>query len=1547
MSKNYFKLLLFIFLFQNTAYSIGIIEPKDSLLELKTKKKEIAKIFSNNPVSLKKSEFNALYLKKNFPVSEENDINVKKAKALFKTIDSLKTFVQNLEPTSLSSLPIGINKTIGTTSYTLGISNAKFTPEYTEFTAFVRIIIPQADENGRMKELFFGANNIKLSHKGGLVGDTNLVLLGDFPIKLAGGNSLLVLKGGMDMATGVIENKTYVTIDCSGFKELGITADIEFSRNIMEPIGADNKIILGNQRVKASFKTIVSNWNDILAEVTLPKFQSPKFKDFIFEVKNAVFDFSDIRNSSNINWPKDYQKDFLVPGNENLWKGLYVNNLTIILPENFKKKSSTERITFIAKDLLVDNVGVSGNFSGTNIISLDEGDASGWQFSLDSFNIGLRASSVVSAGFGGKVILPISGGTSQCAGTTNELGYTAIINPIDNEYTLKASISNNLCFQLFKAKATILPNSYFEFKVADGKFLPKAVLNGNIDISGSNSQDPADTKKTVDFKGIEFQEFTLQTVSPYISAKYFGYKGEVKVANFPVTISDIGLTTTNTTASLGFNIAINLANEKFNGETRLEIIGKFPEEAGIRKWKFDRLRFSEITLGADIGGAKFQGSITLMDNDPEFGDGFGGSLKAEFKGGITVQAEAKFGKVNDFRYWFVDAMVDNLQIKLGPVFQIKGFGGGAYSHMRKDNNGPPNTASGLRYVPDIGSGLGIKAVLNFANATAPKAFWGSAGFEIAFNTSGGLNRISIYGEGHVMQNFGLDIPGGGLVSKLQAVTRMESAIPKITLDNLKVSNLIEAAKAAYPAAEKVEGQLGMNAYAAIEYDFTKSTLHGTFDLYVDLVGGLFKGIGEKNKAGWADLYFGPDDWHVLVGTPEKRIGLKMGIGPINIQSSSYFMIGKNLPASPPPPTRVSDILGVSAESLNYMRDENQLKSGTGFAFGADFAFSTGKMTFLIFYAEFNAGLGFDIMIKDYGNAQCQGSGPLGIDGWYANGQAYAYLQGDLGLEVRLFRKNRRLSIISAGAAVILQAKLPNPIWIKGILGGYYSLLGGLVKGNFKFEMEFGSKCKLINANPLGGIKVIANITPTNNASKVDVFTTPQVSFNLAVGKQFDLDTDDEGGGIKTYRIKMEELTVKDEAGLPVVGNVTWNTDLNLASFNSFDIFPPKTKLKIKATVSFQEWINGSWATAFDDSGAVATETEERIFTTGEAPDFIPEANVAYAYPVFDQKYFYKAESPTAYVSLVKGQPYLFNLTAGKTQKVSFKTGSNEVNSTLNYDASVKRVNIPLPNLQNSKGYKITLITSNPLVDANSNITETFDSQIISDSLSVDIKNNKLEATLAAGDAKLLTYNFTTSQYNTFASKMATKSSTQTLTQLIYPDVDALQSINNTSEPFDNIELLGVITSEGKPLIVPEAVMDDQYYTNYIFPLIYKNYPLEPEFTFTRDTSLLGVPPNKSIDILGWYSTYLINNSISLDLKTYLPYRYNLPISYKIDYVDLRQKIVDKYVNNPTATASLNYGYIIHGQFPLIPAGIYKVKLNYVLPGGQLGTSPVFIYDKKF
>jgi hypothetical protein len=1552
--------------------------------------------------SLSKSEFTEGFIKNSFPISQATNKDLKTAMAVFKKIDSTNNNTDSLVQKNLSMLPIGIKKTINKTQYMLGISNAKFTPEYTELTAFVRIIIPQIDSLGKQKELFFGANNIKLSHKGGLIGDTNLVLLGDFPLKICGDKALLILKGGMNMNTGAVENKTYVTIDCNGFKELGITADVQFSRSIIEPVDASNNVIGKTQRVTGSFKTTVTNWNDILIDISLPKFQLTSFKGTCFELNKAVIDLSDLRNSENVIWPDNYARDYLVAGSENLWRGLYVKSLLITLPEEFKFNSSKGRVTFQATDLLIDRMGVSGNFTGNNVLNIDQGSAGGWAFSVSNINLKFRANSLVAGGFGGAIVLPVTDKSKKCpAKSQGEIGYTAIINPIDNLYSLRAEVNNNLCFQVFKATAKIDKGSYVELKVKDGKFLPKAFLNGSLAINGNNTPTPeVDPKSTttpnrflpqqqatttpivlpkpstpeatntdttndtatkeeaekekkeeiVAFEGIKFENLQLQTVTPVFKAKYFGYKNEAendpkssKVANFPITIHEIAIIADDVSATLKIDLSVNLMKDQFNGRTKFNIVGKFAENEGIQKWKFDHLKFEEIKIDANLGGAKFKGSITIMDNDPIYGNGFKGNLAAEFSGGIAVEANAIFGKKDDFRYWYVDAMVDGLNIPAGAI-TFKGFAGGAYYRMKKEGFSSKFVASGSNYVPDTDSGLAVKAMIKFAGTATADAFWGGAGFEIAFNKSNGINRISIYGEGHVMQPF--ELPGGDkLKDALKAVAENESLLAKAALEVLKTTNLSKAAEQLYP--NNVKQSMGINAFAAIEYDFRSSTLHGSFDLYIDTPGGFITGNDpkEKNRAGWAVLHFAPNKWYIRMGTPTDRLGLKMAIGSLEVEAGGYFMLGDDIPASPPPPAIVAQILKLDVGSLDYMRSENasMLGSGKGFAFGSDFSLKTGDMSFLMFYGSFNAGLGFDIMVKDYGEAQCKGTGQIGINGWYANGQSYAYLQGQLGIKIKILKKRKNITIIEGGAAVILQAKLPNPVWIRGYLGGYYNVLGGLVKGNFRFKVEFGSECEFINSTPLDGLKTIADINPAEGSKDVNVFTVPQVGFNMPIEKSFIIE---EENGKKTYRLKLEEYSIKKE-GVPIVGTISWNDTKDLVTFNATEVLPQNSKLTLTAKISFQEIVNGSWA-AISENGQIATETEVRNFTTGTAPDYIPTTNIAFCYPVFDQKYVYQNESRQAYVVLKQGQAYLFELKPGQSQKAFYKTSDNTQTSTIRYDSSNKRVNIELPILKTSKPYSISLMTLETKKDGSNNLAENYEKQELANDVTVEIKSNKLNETIISGEGtEMLKYNFNTSQYNSFKEKMAAKKPKNTYIEIIYADVHALHAENTSTEPFDEIEIIGNSMTLNKPLITAEAVLDDSYYNSSIYSLIYKGYPLESDFKLTRNTTALGIPPTKGIELLTWYQSYLINDSNSSYLKDRLPYRYNQPYYYKTDFVDLQYKVVNKYLSSGNKDMIDKYNYIINGQFPMIKDGTYNIKLNYTLPGGQAGTSSgsIFTFNK--
>jgi hypothetical protein len=129
-------------------------------------------------------------------------------------------------------------------------------------------------------------------------------------------------------------NITYAKLECGGIKEIGLAADVLFPKNML--VALDNNYKADTtKRVKGSFSTIVTDWNDILAEFNMQPFAIKGFEKFAIAVDRAVFDFSDVKNSPSVVFPVGYEN--LIPGNEQLWRGVYVNKLQIIYPKNLKK----------------------------------------------------------------------------------------------------------------------------------------------------------------------------------------------------------------------------------------------------------------------------------------------------------------------------------------------------------------------------------------------------------------------------------------------------------------------------------------------------------------------------------------------------------------------------------------------------------------------------------------------------------------------------------------------------------------------------------------------------------------------------------------------------------------------------------------------------------------------------------------------------------------------------------------------------------------------------------------------------------------------------------------------------------------------------------------------------------------------------------------------------------------------------------------------------------------------------------------------------------
>jgi len=1510
------------------------------------------------------------------------------ASSAIEKIESADRWVDKFSNQDLVELPIGIRNTVNNIQYSIGITKAVFSPEYTTLTVFCRVDIPQKGPDGQPMQLFFGADNVKLSHQGGIMGEAKLVLLGNVDIPFSDNKWQVSLYGGFDMATGEVKDLTYVTIDCDGFKEMKISGAVEFSRNLILPIDPvsktvdeakltvtktyyNGKTVAIPNRVRGEFNFKVAGWNDILINVSLQPFvlkDKRNGKDFDgnfqFLVSNAVLDLSDLKNDPTVVFPEYYTKNALLVPNEQTWKGVFIRTFDVGLPKEFQtteSASSKERIRVGAENLIIDKYGVSGTFYADNVFPLDRGITSqekSWAYSLDHIDVTIAANTFVKANLNGQILLPISKAATEkkefstptTPSTTPKqtsragLAYNGFISM--EEQQLVVVTKDSIAFDIWKARALLLPNSSVELKLVNGKFLPKANLNGTVSFGtnkGASDDKEVEGKKTVDFKGISFENLQLQTVSPIISVRNMGYKGTVSFGNFPVSIGNINVAINGDNSRIDFDLGINLMETAVGaGATaRIGIKGKMYDDGYRQRSRYDGLDLSAISINCKFSGLTIKGSLILMEKDPVYGDGFNADIEVDVVDIVNVKAKAIFGRTT-FRYWYFDAAV-KFPPTPGVPFMITGFGGGAYYKMHRNQDIAIGdfSPSGLSYTPDEKISLGIKALVYF-HVGSETICDGEAGFEIAFNSKGGINRLAIFGKANVMAK----IPGmkkiNDLIGKVAGDLTAKTSFLGITETDLKgsfASKYIPEANKAVPGP--ISGEIGIKLAAAIEFDFQNNSLHATTDVYINTPGNFLSGIGPGGRAVWGVFHKDPKDWYMYMGTPDDRCGIKIGVAGLFLKTTSYFMAGTVLPGSPPPPPQVASILGVDARELDYMRDENSLANGGGIAFGASLDFDTGDLSFLLFYARFQAGMGFDIMLKDYQEARCSNTGKqVGINGWYANGQSYAYLQGELGIRIKLSFLKLKVPIISGGAAVLLQAKLPNPVWMRGYVAGNMNILGGLIKGKFRFKFEIGEECQFENASPLGGLKLITDVTPKQSATDVDVFAVPQAAFSMKVNEAFVIPEDT---GDVTYKVILEKFKILDGTK-EIEGILEWGSSKDKANFVSTDILPPNKELKVQVEVSFLKMVNGTFQPIKID-GKVATEAEERVFTTGGAPNHIPLNNIKYSYPVVDQKYFLEAEYPKGYIQLKRGQDYLFEDTNWQTTiKVDQDGMSNAKATTFNYNTTSNEVYYDLPNIDQEKKYNFSIVSNLKQTQSRNTPAATKTNTISNDGNDIQIKENQADAlSKAEGSIERLTYSFSTSKYKTFISKMNAINTQNYNFGVLYSDVIYLTNTISSQEAFDMVDLKGVNYSDNKPMIIAQSKLNDEYYNSDIFPYLYKDYPLNGSYTIeNRDTSELGIIPAKAIPLNAYYATSIENDVNQSWTKDNFPFKYNMPLLYKQDWIDLDNQIVNAYINGDIGVESIAKRFL-KSTFQFMRYGNYEVVMKYNLPGDKQSTEFTYRY----
>jgi len=172
------------------------------------------------------------------------------------SIDSIESTISRIEqagqlveafiPGMGTMLPIGMQRTIGNVRYTVAVSEIRHGGLGRDnATLFLRIYLP--DQPAGRNKIYFAASGIELSREGGLLGDVQLALIAPFTFSI--GNDIdVMLLGAMEYGA-IVPGSTSVTVNCYGFRELSLAAEITFSDRILKPAGG------GSGNVTTRFQT--------------------------------------------------------------------------------------------------------------------------------------------------------------------------------------------------------------------------------------------------------------------------------------------------------------------------------------------------------------------------------------------------------------------------------------------------------------------------------------------------------------------------------------------------------------------------------------------------------------------------------------------------------------------------------------------------------------------------------------------------------------------------------------------------------------------------------------------------------------------------------------------------------------------------------------------------------------------------------------------------------------------------------------------------------------------------------------------------------------------------------------------------------------------------------------------------------------------------------------------------------------------------------------------------------------------------------------------
>lgn len=1292
-------------------------------------------------------------------------------------------------------LPFGFDQDLAGNKATLGITDMMLTPT----GAKAKIVV------GAKLALFEGENTFMMAadsvcvHPQGFGGEYQIGLAEDLVLPNAAPNGFDFSFLGSSSSSDSYCN---FAMGCDGVESISLAGRIKLPRNIMLPLDNEGVVVSGDAKVQADFSFSLninqdaeqdegqqentessSNHVNWMAGLNITPFEIKGLEGWQFRVTNATLDMSDLANPAAIVFPPNYDNT------DNDFRGFHIKSASITPPRDLLLDSTSVEVS----DLIIAEH-LSCKLLVTDILDMESGQIGGWYFGIDTFSLEIASGELIDGKLTGPISMPITG-------EQDTLKYTAVISDAEGdedafEYLFNVRLDTDVSFPFLVADATISEDSYLEVGFVTGNDQPPFVnahLHGilDIDTEAAYPEDLPSLPAGISLPGLEFQ-LAFGTQEGFVEGEnYVAFASpQKKIGGFMVGLDnfDVGISASGERVGVDFDVQVSLvkgaldlsANASFsimsNFETLEEVQGITDGglsgvTSAIKKLRISGVDFDSIGVAVERGSFSFDGTIMWCDEEQDGlrNKGIRGDVNVALPiGGVNGSLTAIFGTVGEvpdvaegeeinysetyFNYWYVSGMIGlGSGVSLGGAVALYGLGGGVGHNIIQTES--PTVINGeivgdAVFTPRYNT-FRIEFTGMIGTYPDPQAFNADVTF-IAQFVNGGLDMLGIEGTGYLMTPIA------------------DRSDPSVIMD------------------------LGI-------YFYTQTPER---DWYID--GHLIVGLNIKDKLVGtmtpsvvpnqmisANFYVSRDSWFFHAGSPEydyndeiePRGSAAFILGEnARIDLKAYLMVGDNVPtALPPLPPEMEEMLSgpeeVSGTTSAASADNNLASadhgSGQGIANGAMGRLHISSLETKIYFS-LTVLLGYDINItKRSSFCSNNGNEQIGANGWYAEGQAYAGLDGLLGVRVPMMGQMRNFPLLELTAAIALQMGAPNPTYFSARARVRYRVLGGLIKGSAGMQISIGERCAIIPDDPLAGLNFIESLDPAPETESIPPYARAKVNFLLPMDQ--DIVIPNPVYDASNEFVRMDELRytpratvelIRGNGNVPVVtSGINWLDDDRHyeAIVRPTSLLDAERWYKIKVSIKAWDHQRNNWLRVENEVWSQDTTVR---FRTSEFPDDLYEL-VKYSVPLANERFYLQNQENMGSMYLTTGLPkdqifptrngvlkgavsYTLRLTNLDTQE------SQELPFNNYCDANTPRLEYTLPTLANQSTYALQLVRINPSYVGT---IGGIDDEVVVQSTANDtmiVSRNYSSPGETVGTNEVLMYHtyFRTSKYNTLSEKIA-------------------------------------------------------------------------------------------------------------------------------------------------------------------------------------------------